>query len=411
MLMARLDVSRAMEKLSLLVLAASLSTGCSRVAAKTDDAAAAQIPVRVARAVVEDVPLEIEAVGNVEAVNSVDVKSRVAGPISLVAFAEGENVRKGQLLFTIDRGVLDRQAAEERALVERDAALAEQARAVLARDGASEKQSRSEAEVAVKLGDLGVISGQRVDELTTARDTASAGLASDEASLAATESTLKADRAHLAEIQLQQNFTSVVAPISGRAGAALVKTGNLVRDSDTTLVTLLQLAPIDVTFGVPEQWLADVQRLNAVGPLTVMATLASGTQAVGHVGFIDNTVDAATGAIRLKAVFPNADGALWPGEFVHTRVRLRVDPGKTVIPDSCIEAGLNGKYVWVIHGDHATMTPVSVARVYLAPQGPALAVISSGIRTGDVIVTEGQLRLTAGAQVSVLNSAAQSPGF
>lgn len=398
----------AMGKLSILVLAVSLSTaGCSRVAAKTDDAAA-EVPVRTARATVEDVPLELEAVGNVEAINSVDVKSRVAGPIAHVAFAEGQNVKKGQLLFTIDSGLLDRQAAEEQALTERDAALEEQARAMVARDAASEKQSRSEAEVAVKLGELGVISRQRVDELTTTRDTASAGLASDKASLAAAEGALKADRARLAETQLQENFTSIVAPISGRAGAVLVKTGNLVRDNDTTLVTLLQPAPIYVTFGVPEQSLPEVQRLNAQEPLTVETSLAGGTNTEGHIAFIDNTVDAATGAIRLKAVFPNASGALWPGEFVRVRVRLRVDAGKTIVPDSCIEEGLNGKYAWVIHGGHATMTPVSVERVYDGQDGPALAVISRGIRPGDVVVTEGQLRLTTGAQVSILNAAAAS---
>jgi multidrug efflux system membrane fusion protein len=188
-----------------------------------------------------------------------------------------------------------------------------------------------------------------------------------------------------------------------------VKTGNLVRDNDTTLVTLLQLAPIDVTFGVPEQSLVEVQRLNAQGPLTVDATLPGGTHAAGRVAFIDNTVDATTGAIRLKAVFPNADGTLWPGEFVHVRVRLHLDAGKTVIPDSCVEEGLNGKYVWAINQGRATMTPVSVARVYAAQNGPALAVISAGIRPGDLVVTEGQLRLTAGAQVSILGAATTPP--
>jgi membrane fusion protein, multidrug efflux system len=397
-------VSNGFEKLSLLAIAASLSlTSCSRVAAKTGDASPAEIPVRVARAIVEDVPLEIAAVGNVEAINSVDVKSRVAGPVARVAFAEGQNVAKGQLLFAIDPEVLNRQAAEQRALVERDAALEEQARAILARDAASEKQSQSEADVAMKLGQLGVISGQRVDELTTARDTANAGTASDKASLAAAESTLKADRARLEETQLQLNLTSVVAPISGRAGAVLVKTGNLVRDNDTTLVTLLQMAPIYVTFGIPEQSLAAVRRLNAQGPLAVEASSSGGAHLEGHIAFIDNAVDATTGAIRMKAVFPNADGALWPGEFVHVQVRLRIDAARTVIPDSCIQDGLNGKYAWVVHNGHATMTPVSVERVYSPQDEPGRAVIAGGIRPGDVVVTEGQLRLTAGAKVSVVS--------
>ena len=203
MLWKRSNVSRAVRELSVLVLAASLSTtGCSRVAAKSEDAATAEIPVRAARAAIQDVPLEIAAAGNVEAINSVDVKSRVAGPIARVAFAEGENVTKGQLLFTIDRSMMDRQAAEEQALVERDSALEEQAQATVARDAASARQSRSEADVAVQLGQLGVLSGQRVDEMTTARDTAGAGLASDKASLAAAQSALKADRARLAQTRV-----------------------------------------------------------------------------------------------------------------------------------------------------------------------------------------------------------------
>jgi membrane fusion protein, multidrug efflux system len=406
----RSDVSNGIEKLSLLVIAASLPlSSCSGVAAKTGDTSAADIPVRAARAVVKDVPLEIAAVGTVEAINSVDVKSRVAGPIARVAFAEGQNVSKGQLLFTVDREVLNRQAAEQRALVERDAAMVEQARAVLARDAASEKQSQSDAEIAVRLGQLGVISGQRVDQLTTARDSESAGLSSDKAALAAAEGTLKADRARLEETELQLNLTSVIAPISGRAGAALVKTGTLVRDNDTTLVTLRQLAPIYVTFGIPEQSLSEVRRLNAQGPLTVEASSPGGARLAGHIAFIDNTVDAMTGAIRLKAVFPNTDEAFWPGEFVQVWVRLRTDPARTVIPDSSIQDGLNGKYTWVIRHGYATMTPVTVQRVYASADGPGLAVIAGGIRPGDVVVTEGQLRLTAGAKVSVLNTPAIRP--
>jgi membrane fusion protein, multidrug efflux system len=403
-------MSNGIGKLSLLAIAASLSlTSCSRVAAKTDDGSAPEIPVRAARAAVADVPLDLPAVGTVEAINRVDVKSRIAGPIARVAFAEGQNVSRGQLLFTIDREVLDRQAAEQQALVERDHAMEEEARAVLARDAASEKQSQSEAEVAVKLGQLGVISGQRVDQLTTVRDAANAGTISDKAALTAAVSTLKADRVRLEETQLQMKLTSIVAPISGRTGAALVRTGNLVRDNDTTLVTLLQLAPIYVTFGIPEQSLPEVQRLNAQAPLTVEASGTNGGHMAGHLAFIDNTVDATTGTIRLKAVFPNSDQTLWPGEFVHVQVRLKVDAARTVIPDSCIQDGLNGKYAWVVHGGHATMSPLSVERVYAPQDGPELAVVASGIHPGDIVVTEGQLRLTAGAKVSVLNTPATTP--
>ncbi|WP_446743579.1 efflux RND transporter periplasmic adaptor subunit [Silvibacterium acidisoli] len=381
-----------------------LISGCQRVSAKTEDQAANGVPVRAVRADVRDVPFEIAAVGTVEAIHSVSVRARVTGPIARVAFTEGQNVTKGQLLFTIDRVALDRQAAEQKAAEERDAAMEEQARAVLARDAASEKQSRSEAGIAVKLGELGVISGQRVNQLTTAQDTASAGLAADKASLAAAEATLKGDRARLAELELQQSLTSVDAPISGRAGAVLVKEGNLVNGADTTLVTLLQLAPIYATFSVPQQSLPEIQRLNAQGALAVEATDDQGVHATGRLAFIDNTVDTNTGAIQLKAAFANTGNGLWPGEFVHVRLRLRLEKAKTVVPDACIEDGLDGKYAWVIHDGRAAMTPVSVERVYAPQDAQGMAVITSGLRRGDLVVTEGQLRLTAGARVALLGN-------
>ena len=367
-------------------------TSCSRVTAKADAAAIEAVPVRTVRAVSQDVPLEISAVGNVEAMESVAVKSRIAGQINRIAFEEGQSVNKGQLLFTIDRDVLERQAMEQ------------QARAVVARDAASQKQSESEADVAMKLESLGVISGQRANQLMTTRDTAHAALESDQAAVEAAVGATKADKARLAQTQLQLSFTQVVAPIAGRAGAAMVKTGNVVRDNDTTLVSILQLAPINVTFGIPEQSLSEVQRLNAGGHLVVEASHGDGATYEGHLVFIDNTVDATTGTIRLKAAFLNADGALWPGEFINLRLRLRVDKGQIIIPESSIQDGLDGKYAWLVKSGVANMVPVTVLRIYKPQNSHEQAVIGSGIHPGDMIVTEGQLRLTPGVRVSLLDT-------
>jgi multidrug efflux system membrane fusion protein len=332
------------------------------------------------------------------------VKSRIAGQINRVAFDEGQSVSKGQLLFTIDRDVLERQAVEQQAELQRDAAMEQQARAVVARDAASQKQSQSEADVAKKLETLGVISGQRANQLMTTRDTAHAALESDQAAVEAAVGATKADKARLAQTQLQLSFTQVAAPIAGRAGAAMVKAGNVVRDNDTTLVSILQLAPINVTFGIPEQSLSEVQRLNAGGHLVVEASHGDGAAYEGHLVFIDNTVDATTGTIRLKATFPNADGALWPGEFINLRLRLRVDKGQILIPESSIQDGLDGKYAWLVQSGVATMVPVTVLRSYKPENGPEQAVIGSGIHPGDMIVTEGQLRLTPGVRVSLLDT-------
>lgn len=383
-------------------------TSCTRVAAKANAASTEPVPVRAVRADSADVPLEIAAVGNVEAMNSVEVKSRVAGQINRVAFTEGQSVTRGQLLFNIDRDALERQTSEEQANLERDAAMEQQARAVVARDAAAEKQSQSEAEVARQLGTLGVISGQRVSQLVTTSDTAQEALHADQAAVEAAAGTTKADRARLAETRLQLRFTDILAPISGRAGAVMVKAGNMVRDNDTTLVTLLQLAPIYVTFGIPEQSLPEVRHLNAAGQLIVKAstdaTTAGSFATEGHLAFIDNTVNSTTGTIRLKAVFPNTDNALWPGEFVNVRLRLGVETGRTVVPESSIQEGLDGKYVWLVKSGIASTAPVTLLRTYRPPTGPEQASIRGGIKPGDTVVTEGQLRLTPGATVALLDT-------
>ena len=385
-----------------------LITSCTGVAAKAGPGSAETIPVRAMRAVSTDVPLEIAAVGNVEAIDSVDVKSRIAGEINRVAFTEGENVTKGQVLFSIDRQALQRQALEEQANLERDAAMEQQARAVVARDAAAEKQSNSEADVARQLGKLGVISGQRVGQLVTTSDTAQASLRADQAAVEAAAGSTRVDRARLAETQLQLHFSDVVAPMSGRAGAVMVKAGGMVRDNDTTLVTLLQLAPIYATFGIPEQSLSEVRRLNSAEQLIVKASTDAKT-VDGHLTFIDNTVNPATGMVRLKAAFPNTDHALWPGEFVNVRLRLGTETGRTVVPESSIQEGLDGKYVWLIKSGVASIASVTVTRTYRPPGGPEQAIIGSGIKAGDTVVTEGQLRLTAGANVAQLNEPNGTP--
>jgi multidrug efflux system membrane fusion protein len=378
-------------------------TSCSRLAATTNTVSTDTVPIRAAIAATQDVPLEISAVGNVEAIESVDVKSRIPGQIRSVAFEEGQNVTKGELLFALDLEPLQRQVAEQQAVLDRDIAMEQQARAVVARDAASQKQSESEVDVARKLGTLGVLSGQRVNQLVTTNDTATAALRSDQAAVEAAVSAIKADRARLSQMQLQLSFASIVAPISGRAGAAMVRAGNVVRESDTTLVTIHQLAPIHVTFGIPEQTLSEVQQLYARGPLTVEASSGSSTPLEGRLDFIDNAVDATTGTIRLKAKFSNTNDALWPGQFVNIRLRLRIDKAKTLIPESAVQDGLDGKYVWRVQSGIASTNPVTVLRTYKPESGPGLAIISSGLQTGDTVVTEGQLRLTPGAKVSFLD--------
>jgi multidrug efflux system membrane fusion protein len=392
-------------KLALLgVLTCLPLTSCSRWVVSANVATPDSVPVRAALAVSRDVPLDVLAVGNVQAMTTVEVKSRIAGQIKQVAFEEGQNVTKGQLLFTIDTDTLQRQKAEQQAQLERDTAMEQQARELVAKDTAALKQSQSEADVGVELGKLGVLARQRVDQLVTTSETASSALRADRATVEAALGTINVDRARLAQTYLQLEFTNVVAPISGRAGAVIVKAGNMVRDNETTLVTLLQSAPIQVTFGVPEQILSQVRQLNATGALTVEVSHDEGSAFAGHLDFIDNSVDATTGTIRLKGVFPNADGALWPGEFVNVRLRLKTEDDRTVIPDAAVQDGLDGKYVWLVKSGMATIAPVTVIRTYKPESGPDQAIIGRGINPGDTVVTEGQLRLTSGAKIALLPS-------
>jgi multidrug efflux system membrane fusion protein len=367
------------------------------------------VPVRAAMAVSEDVPLEILAVGNVEAIDSVEVKSRIAGQINRVAFEEGQSVAKGQLLFTIDPDALERQAAQQQAELERDAAIEQQTRALVARDIAFEKQSQSEADVALELARDGIVSKQRTEQLVTASETARAAVRSDQAAVEAALGTTKVDQARLAQTELQLRFTKVVAPIAGRAGAVMVKAGNIVRDNDTTLLTLLQLAPIHVTFGVPEQVLPELQGRTAGGPLAVEVSNGEGSALEGRLVFIDNTVDRTTGTIRLKAAFPNTNGALWPGQFVNVRVRLGIERGRTLVPETSIQDGQDGKYVWLVKSGIASVAPVTVLRTYRPENGPEQAVVGGGISPGDTVVTEGQLRLTSGARIALLDPLRNQP--
>lgn len=378
---------------------------CSRVVAHANMTPEEGVSVRVEHAALEDVPVEIVAVGNVEANESVEVKSRVGGQIRSLAFVEGQNVTKGQLLFSVDRDPMNRELAQQQAELDRDIAMEQQAAAVAARDAASERQRHLEAGTATKLGEMGVLSGQAVSQAVSTSESAHAGVQADQAAMAAAAGAVKADRARIAQTLLRLSFADVVAPISGRVGIATVKEGSVVRENDTTLITILQIAPVRVAFGIPEQSLAEVRRLNAQGALEVEARTGNGILVKGRLDFIDNTVDPATGTIRLKATFANRNSELWPGEFVQVRLRLRIENGKVMIPESAVQEGVDGKYTWKVDSNVATMMPVTVERSYHLQNSDgritSLAVLGGkGPRPGDAVVTHGQLRLTPGVRVA-----------
>jgi multidrug efflux system membrane fusion protein len=306
-------------------------------------------------------------------------------------------------LFEIDPEPLKRQVAQIQADLGKDEAVEQQARANAARDEATLKQARSSADRGLALSKEGIYSKEQTEQVVATADAAQASLNADMAAIESAVASIKSDRARLAQTELQLSYTTIAAPIAGRAGAVMVKAGNLVKENDTALVTLLQLAPIYVGFGVPEQLLPEVRKYNASSPLKIKAMLSPDSSKTGTLRFIDNTVDTATGTIRLKAEFANSEHSLWPGQFVDVQVQLNLEHNRVLIPSRAVQTGPQGKYVWVLNPANSTvsMRPVKVLRNYQAPQSAELAVIGSGINAGETVISEGQMRLAPGSKVQV----------
>jgi multidrug efflux system membrane fusion protein len=260
----------------------------------------------------------------------------------------------------------------------------------------------------VQLAKEGIFSKEQTEQIVATNESTVAGLRADQAAVESSVASEKADRARLEQTKLQLGYTKITAPISGRAGAIAVKAGNLIKDNDAALVTILQMSPIYVTFGVPEQLLEEVRRFNSEHPLEVQATPDGEGTVTGRLRFIDNTVDTTTGTIKMKAEFENQDRALWPGQFVNVQARLSLEHNRIVVPNRTIQTGPQGKYVWVMSADKTvSIRPVQVLRTYTPPRATEEAVIGSGLQPGETVISEGQMRLAPGAKVRVLETQTQ----
>ncbi|MBV8828584.1 MAG: efflux RND transporter periplasmic adaptor subunit [Acidobacteriaceae bacterium] len=362
------------------------------------------VSVRAVPAVAGDVPLNVSAVGTVESITSVDVKSRVAGQVLRLYFHDGDYVQKDQLLFEIDPEPLQRQIAEIKADLVKDEALEQQSRANVIKDQAMLKQTRAAADRGVQLLKEGIFSKEQTEQVVANADSSQATLDADKAAVESSVAAIKADRARLAQTELQLTYTKITAPIAGRAGAIAVKPGNLIKDNDAALVTLLQLSPIYVSFGVPEQILPQVQKYNAQRPLIVHASASGEQPASGTLRFIDNTVDNTTGTIKLKAQFDNPDHKLWPGQFVNVTARLEMEHNRILVPNRTVQTGPQGRYVWVLNQNEGTVAirPVNVLRTVQDAKSSETAVIGSGLKPGEMVISEGQMLLAPGSKVHLL---------
>jgi membrane fusion protein, multidrug efflux system len=354
--------------------------------------------VIVAKAEKREVPLEIRAIGNIEAFSAVDVKSQVAGPIARVAFEEGDDVRKGQVLFEIDPRPFQQAVQQAEAeLATRKAALA-QAEANYQRDIAQAKNARSQANRYAELTTQGIIAREQNEQLQTTAVAAEKAVAASKASIESARAAIKGAEAQLGDARLQLSYATIRAPISGRAGSLTRKEGNLVTaNSDPPLVVINQITPVYATFSVPEQSLAELRRYSSAGKLAVQAIPQNELDpAQGVLDFLDNRVDASSGTILLKARFQNKDRHLWPGQFVNVIVRL-TSQMETVVPSTAVKNAQQGNYVFVVKPDStAEQRTVQSARTW-----GDLTVIEKGVNPGEQVIVEGQLRVRPGAKVAI----------
>jgi len=384
----------------LLIVAGALAlVGCQQQQAKTAGPPPA-VPVMVATASQESVPTELRVVGAVEASAIVQVKSQIAGQLERVAFTEGQNVSKGDLLFDIDSRPFQEALRQAEAAVARDQAQINQAVAAVARDTAQAKFAASDAERYAELSKSGVVARSQADQSKTNADVARESVRATQASIESARAALAADQAAVATAKLNLSYTQINAPISGRAGNLLVHAGNLIRANDVPLVVIHQLSPIFVNFSVPEQHLASVRRLNAQNSLRVNAFAKDnpGHAAAGRLAVIDNAVDATTGTIKLKATFDNQNAALWPGQFVTTVLTLDTIQNAIVIPAAAVMAGQQGQMVYVVKPDNkADVRVIQQGRIF-----GEKTIVEKGVAPDEKVVVDGQLRLMPGAEVRIV---------
>jgi multidrug efflux system membrane fusion protein len=334
------------------------------------DAAGTTVPISTAAVEEKSVPLTINVIGTSEAFHTVAVRAQVTGELTSVRFKEGDDVKEGQVIFELDRRPLE--------------AALQQAQANLARDTAQEANARASAARYQDLLTRGIATREQADQARTAAEALAA--------------TLDADRASVDNAKVQLQYATIHAPISGRTGALMVHEGNLVRANDNTpLVIINQVSPIYVSFGIQEGQLPDLKRYMAQGTVRVDASPAGETvSSKGKITFIDNTVDATTGQIKIKAAFPNTDHRLWPGQFANVVVTLKDDPHAIVVPTAAVQAGQTGNYVFVVKDHTADIRNISVER-----QSGEDTVVKEGLQPGDIVVTDGQVRLVGGSKVSI----------
>jgi multidrug efflux system membrane fusion protein len=357
-----------------LFLVATLTTlGCGETK-KAQAVSQPPAPVTVGTAQLRAVPVTVSAVGNITPFSTVQVKSMVTAPVLSANFKPGDFVKKGQLLFQLDDSSFKADLLK--------------AQGQLAKDQAAAVNAQQQAKRYTALFQQGIVAREQNDVMQSAADQA--------------EATVKADQASVESTRINLQYCRIHSPIDGRVGDVLVYPGNVIKAQDAVLVVINEISPIYVDFAVPEQNLDEIKKHMGSGQLKVQSFFNDPAQppAVGRLSFIDNSVDPKTGTIGLKATFENSDHRLWPGQFVNTVITLSTIPNAITVPLSAVQNGQKGPYLYVVNAEKKA----ELRQVTLGPQVQNLQVITSNLKPGETVVTDGQLRVTPNGPVDIKSS-------
>ncbi|HEX5964995.1 MAG TPA: efflux RND transporter periplasmic adaptor subunit [Pyrinomonadaceae bacterium] len=392
--------------ITLLLIAAfaAAASGCVNKALQKFERPPA--PVTVTAAVSQDVANYLDALGKIVARETVSIQPQVAGRITQIHFTDGSNVRKGQLLFTIDPRPFEANLKQAQANLSRDAALKKQAEANLAREVAREKWSYAQVERYRTLVEQGVVSKEQYEQLRAEYDSLKANSEAARAVVRSADETIKVNQAAIETAKLELSYCFIHAPIDGRAGQRLVDIGNVVNpggqanaaENGNVLLVIERLNPIYADFTISQNHLSAVQQEMQQGSLRTEVRLPDSSEAVtGQLTFVDNAVQNETGQVTLRATLPNPDQRFWPGRFVNVRLVLSTTTGAVLVPVSAPQMSANGSYVYVVKPD----STAEQRTVSLGQRQGDLIVVEKGVNAGEQVVTNGQLGVTPGGPVLV----------
>jgi multidrug efflux system membrane fusion protein len=335
---------------------------------------ASAVPVTTAPVVQKAVPLTIDGIGTVIAASTVAVHAQITGELTSVNFVEGDEVQQGQIIATLDKRPLEAALNQAQATLDRDLAQAANAHAQAVRYQDLLKRS--------------IATREQVDQMI--------------ANAAALDATVESDRANIESAKVQLDYATIRAPITGKTGLLQVHVGNLVRAGDAgAIVTINKITPVYVSFAIPEAQLPVLKHYMAKGTLAVVAQAPTDdASSTGTINFVDNAVDITTGQIKIKGTFANTDRRLWPGQFVNVRVTLSNEPTAIVVPSTAVQTGQQGAYVFVVKPDQT----VDSRSVTVERTSGDESVIKDGLKPGETVITDGQLRLVPGTRITVKNA-------